>query len=67
MIILQRITKKAGGRLILDIPKLEFQEGRRLKKLADGSSSTSPNWNSRKAAAMRSSVRTAAAKPPCCA
>ncbi len=42
MIILQRITKKAGGRLILDIPKLEFQEGRRYALIGEnGSGKTS--------------------------
>jgi ABC-type multidrug transport system ATPase subunit len=38
MIILQRITKKAGGRLILDIPKLEFQEGRRYALIGENGS-----------------------------
>lgn len=38
MIALQHITKKAGGRLILDIPKLEFQEGRRYALIGENGS-----------------------------
>ena len=38
MIALQHVTQKAGGRLILDIPKLEFQEGRRYALIGENGS-----------------------------
>lgn len=38
MIALQQLTKKAGGRMILDIPKLEFQKGRRYALIGENGS-----------------------------